>query len=101
MGPLPEYSPVGVDLSLIRWFLDLTPAERLAFLEDRTADILRIRALQRGQAERKLARAPIQTYDVDIVYSRAPENVGRLLAVLSSMDAATGWHTMTCSRTRS
>lgn len=49
MGPLPEYSPDGVDLSLIRWFLDLTPAERLAFLEDRIADILRIRALNAGE----------------------------------------------------
>lgn len=41
----PDYSPDGVDLSLIRWTLSLTPAERLAFLEDRIADILRIRAL--------------------------------------------------------
>ena len=48
MGPLPEYSPDGVDLSLIRWFLDLTQAERLAFLENRIADILRIRALNAG-----------------------------------------------------
>lgn len=29
---LPDYSPDGVDLSLIRWTLSLTPAERLAFL---------------------------------------------------------------------
>jgi hypothetical protein len=41
----PDYSPDGVDLSLIRWTLSLTPPERLAFLEDRIADILRIRAL--------------------------------------------------------
>ena len=45
MGPLVDYSPDGVDLSLIRWYVDLTPAERLAFLEDRIADILGIRAL--------------------------------------------------------
>lgn len=44
-APLPDYSPDGVDLSLIRWFLSLTPAERLAFLEAQIADILRIRAL--------------------------------------------------------
>jgi len=49
VGTLPDYSPDGVDLSLIRWFLDLTPAERLAFLEDRIADILRIRALNAGE----------------------------------------------------
>jgi hypothetical protein len=45
----PDYSPDGVDLSLIRWSLSLTPAERLAFLEDRIADILRIRALNAGE----------------------------------------------------
>jgi hypothetical protein len=31
--------------------------------------------------------APIQTYDVDIVYSLDPENTGRLLTVLQSLDA--------------
>jgi len=46
---LPDYSPDGVDLSLIRWSLSLTPAERLKFLEDRIADILRIRALNAGE----------------------------------------------------
>ena len=44
-APLPDYSSDGVDLSLIRWSLSLSPAERLAFLEDRIADILKIRAL--------------------------------------------------------
>jgi hypothetical protein len=44
-APLPDYSDDGVDLTLIRWTLSLTPAERLAFLEDRIADILTIRAL--------------------------------------------------------
>ena len=48
LAPLPDYSPDGVDLSLIRWFVDLTPAERLRFLEDRAADIVRIRALNAG-----------------------------------------------------
>ena len=31
--------------------------------------------------------APIQTYDIDLVYSRTPENIQRLLAVLESLDA--------------
>jgi hypothetical protein len=44
----PDYSPDGVDLSLIRWFLSLTPAERLMFLEDRITDVLKIRALNAG-----------------------------------------------------
>lgn len=41
--PLPEYSADGVDLSLIRWMLSLTPLERLRFLEERINDILEIR----------------------------------------------------------
>ncbi len=31
--------------------------------------------------------APIQTYDVDIVYSREPTNIERLLRVLAALDA--------------
>jgi hypothetical protein len=30
----PAYSPDGVDLTLIRWMLSLTPAERLGVLQD-------------------------------------------------------------------
>ena len=41
----PEYSEDGVDLSLIRWMLSLTPAERLQFLQKRVRDILVIRKL--------------------------------------------------------
>jgi hypothetical protein len=44
-APLPDYSEDGVDLSVIRWSLSLTPAERLRFLEDRIADVLLVRAL--------------------------------------------------------
>jgi hypothetical protein len=29
----PEYDARGVDLTLIRWMLDMTPAERLATLQ--------------------------------------------------------------------
>ncbi|MGH9584072.1 MAG: hypothetical protein ACRD4O_14185 [Bryobacteraceae bacterium] len=31
-APVPDYSENGVDLTLIRWMLSLTPAERLDFL---------------------------------------------------------------------
>ena len=41
--PLPDYSSDGVDLSLIRWMLSLTPAERLRFLDERIDEILAIR----------------------------------------------------------
>jgi hypothetical protein len=44
-APVPEYSGDGVDLSLIRWMLSLTPAERLRFLEIRINEILLIREL--------------------------------------------------------
>jgi hypothetical protein len=44
-APQPDYSEDGVDLSLIRWTLSLTPEERLEFLSDRIEDILTIRAL--------------------------------------------------------
>jgi len=44
-APEPEYSEDGVDLSLIRWMLSLTPRERLEFLEERINDILAVREL--------------------------------------------------------
>jgi len=34
-----------------------------------------------------LQGAPVQTYDVDILYARTAENLARLLAVLTSIDA--------------
>lgn len=47
-APLPEYSEDGVDLTLIRWTLSLSPAERLQLLEQRIKDILAIRTLNAG-----------------------------------------------------
>ena len=44
-APKPEYSEDGVDVTLVRWMLSLTPAERLEFLEERTNEILMIREL--------------------------------------------------------
>jgi hypothetical protein len=43
--PPPEYSEDGVDLSLIRWMLSLTPAERLDFLQRQISRILAIQEL--------------------------------------------------------
>jgi hypothetical protein len=42
---LTDYSEDGVDLTLIRWMLSLTPAERLEFLEQQIDEILAIREL--------------------------------------------------------
>jgi hypothetical protein len=47
--PAPDYSEDGVDLSLIRWFLSLTPAERLQFVQNHTNRILAIRELNAGK----------------------------------------------------
>jgi hypothetical protein len=44
-APAPDYSEDGVDLSLIRWMLSLTPAERLEVHEQHINDILAIREL--------------------------------------------------------
>ena len=38
----PEYNSAGVDVSLIRWMLTLTPQERLEFLENRIEDLNQI-----------------------------------------------------------
>jgi hypothetical protein len=43
--PLTDYSKDGVDLTLIRWFLSFTPAERLQFLQEQIDDIMAIREL--------------------------------------------------------
>lgn len=49
-APLPEYSEDGVDLTLIRWMLSLTPAERLQFHEERINEIMMIRELNAGSS---------------------------------------------------
>ena len=41
---LPAYSPDGVDLTLIRWMLSLTPAERLQVLQQFVQSVLELRA---------------------------------------------------------
>jgi hypothetical protein len=43
--PLPEFSEDGIDLSLIRWMLSLTPEQRLDILEDQINCVLEIRKL--------------------------------------------------------
>ncbi len=42
---LTDYSEDGVDLTLIRWMLSLTPEERLRFLDKRINEIRIIREL--------------------------------------------------------
>jgi hypothetical protein len=45
---LTDYSEDGVDLTLIRWTLSLTPIQRLEFLEERINEIAAIRQLNAG-----------------------------------------------------
>jgi hypothetical protein len=42
---LTDFSADGMDLTLIRWMLSLTTAERLEYLELRVNDIISIREL--------------------------------------------------------
>jgi hypothetical protein len=49
------YSEDGVDLTLIRWMLSLTPAERLEVLQQYVDSVLTIRA---WNSESRLSRTP-------------------------------------------
>jgi hypothetical protein len=49
LAGLTDYTADGVDLTLIRWMLSLTPAERLEFLEQHVNDIVSIRELNAGR----------------------------------------------------
>jgi hypothetical protein len=40
---LPSHSPEGVDLTLIRWMLTLTPIQRLEVLQENVRSILHLR----------------------------------------------------------
>lgn len=46
---LPSHSPDGVDLTLIRWMLSLTPAERLDVLQGFVNAVIEIRELNAGK----------------------------------------------------
>jgi hypothetical protein len=46
-GVLPSYSEDGVDLTLIRWMLGMTPDERLQVLQDAVNSILDMRDAKR------------------------------------------------------
>jgi len=48
-SPPTDYSDDGVDLTLIRWMLSLTAAERLQFLQKQVNGILAIRRLNGRQ----------------------------------------------------
>ena len=43
-GDQPDYGDDGVDLTLIRWMLSLTPTERLEVLQRHVNSVLKLRA---------------------------------------------------------
>jgi len=51
---MPEHSDDGVDLTLIRWMLSLTPGERLAALQDQVDSLLTLRAKFESQVPRNI-----------------------------------------------
>lgn len=48
LPPLTDYSPDGVDMTLIRWTLSLPPAERLKLFEQHVNEIIAMRELNAG-----------------------------------------------------
>jgi len=51
----PTHSPDGVDLTLVRWMLSLTPEERLEVLQSNVGSILRLQRLARGVATKRFS----------------------------------------------
>jgi hypothetical protein len=39
---LTDYSEDGVDLTLVRWFLSITPAERLQYVQRRANEVIAV-----------------------------------------------------------
>lgn len=56
-GPMPygEYDSTGVDLSLLRWFLQLTPRQRLEQMERHARDTLLLYEYGRRHRQAKAA----------------------------------------------
>jgi len=52
---LPDYSEDGVDLTLIRWMMSLTPRQRLDFLQDQVDSLFTLRAKFESQVSGNIA----------------------------------------------
>jgi hypothetical protein len=83
----------GIDVTLIRWMLSMTPAERLKYAESRlakTIDTLFDAGLEFiivGGVSAILHGAPMDTADLDILYKNTPENICRLDTVMETLGA--------------
>jgi len=95
-APAPEYSEDGIDLSLIRWMLSLTPAQRLAYVE---GYMVGAASILRALTDARVNFVVVEDYaallhgctglmlGLGVVHSRIDDNIARLLAVLESLDA--------------
>jgi hypothetical protein len=91
------YNEDGVDLREIVWTLGLTHGERLREMEEyvgprfrSTLEILvrhRVDFMVIGGVAANLLGASFTTKDLDILYSRKPENIARLMSALAELDA--------------
>ena len=54
--PAPDYSSDGVDLTLIRWMLSLTPRERLEVLQASAGSLERLRQVARLHTSQLVAQ---------------------------------------------
>jgi len=107
-APEAEYDSSGVDVTLIRWMLSMTPAERLETLQSfvdsvwqfmgdgmksEFASTLRVLAehgvefLIVGGVGAVLLAATVTTFDLHIVHRIEPVNIARLLVALKELDA--------------
>lgn len=90
------YNADGIDLTLIEWILGLTPRERFDVLESYTSipyrRILEVLAAHDvelvlvGGVAAHFYGASYTTKDMDVVYARSPENIGRALAALDELE---------------
>jgi len=87
----------GVDLRVIDWMLSFTPRERLKIMEGFAGAPFRpalevltnhdVEFIVIGGVAANLQGASFTTSDLDIVYSRRPQNIQRLLLALQELDA--------------
>src|SRR2546426_2222366 len=75
-----QYDENGVDLSLIRANMRVTPTERARRAEHGVEFII-----VGGQAEALMGGARV-TYDVDLCYRRTPDNLERLATALGTLN---------------
>jgi len=104
----PTSSKDGVDLSLIRWMLSMTPTQRLQVLQQNIRAIMRLRGgkpstwfleILKVLTKHKVSfivvggvcvashGAPVTTFDLGLVHSRSSQNLASLISALNELDA--------------